>query len=129
MKCMAHNYFANLFTTNPEVCPNLILEHVEPKITELVNEGLCKEFSEQEISDTMFHMGPLKAPAPDVFSAHFYQRHWDILGKDIVDVTQRFFSDSVLSEGVNDTAIVLIPKGDSPEELKEFRPISLCNVI
>jgi hypothetical protein len=49
------------------------------------------------------------------------------MNKDIVAV--RFFQDGVLPEGVNDTAIVLIPKGNDPEELKGFRPISLCIVI
>jgi hypothetical protein len=31
--------------------------------------------------------------------------------------------------GVNDTTIILIPKTDNPETLKDFRPISLCTVI
>jgi hypothetical protein len=42
---------------------------------------------------------------------------------------RNFFQDGVLPEGINDTTIVLIPKGDEPEELKYFQPISLCNVI
>jgi hypothetical protein len=51
------------------------------------------------------------------------------LSKDVVATTQWFFCDGVLPEGINDTTIVLIPKGNNPEELKEFRSISLCIVI
>jgi hypothetical protein len=94
-----------------------------------MNGHLCKEFTDQEISDVLFQMGPLKAPGPDGFPARFFQRHWETLRDDVIHAVRKFFSNGIMPPGINDTAIVLIPKGNNPTELKDFRPISLCNVI
>jgi hypothetical protein len=42
---------------------------------------------------------------------------------------QVFFATGVMPNEVDDTAIVMISKKKDPEELKDFRPISLCNLI
>jgi hypothetical protein len=46
-----------------------------------MNEDLMKEFTEKEISDGLFQIGPLKAPGPDGFPARFFQRNWAALKK------------------------------------------------
>ncbi|XP_073353971.1 uncharacterized protein [Aegilops tauschii subsp. strangulata] len=84
---------------------------------------------ETEISDALFQIGPLKAPGCDGFPARFYQRNWATLKVDIVAAVQDFFITGSMPDGVNDTAIVLIPKVPHPKELKDFRPISLCNMV
>jgi hypothetical protein len=40
-----------------------------------------------------------------------------------------FFVTGRMPDGINDTAIILIPKIDNSKTLKDFRPISLCTVI
>jgi hypothetical protein len=76
-----------------------------------------------------FKFGPLKAPRPDGFPARFYQTNWGVLKAEIVQAVLKFFDSGQMPEGINDTSIVLIPKVDNPKELKDFRPISLCNVL
>jgi hypothetical protein len=122
-------FFEDLYRVENNVHPELVLNQVEVKVTIAMNFDLCKEFSKKEISDEMFQMGPLKVPGPDGFPARFYQRHWGIVKEDVVAATRKFFLDGVMPEGINDTVIVLIPKGTEPEDLKDFRLISLCNVI
>ena len=90
---------------------------------------LCKEFSDKEIGDALFQIGPLKAPGPDGFPARFFQRNWGLIKEDIVKAVKKFFSDGIMPDEVNDTTIVLIPKVPHPEFLSDFRPISLCNVL
>jgi hypothetical protein len=90
---------------------------------------MCKPFLDEEISDALFQIGPLKAPGPDGFPARFFQKNWELLQTDVIRVVQEFFQTGVMPHGVNETAIVLIPKKEDPEVLKDFRPISLCNVI
>lgn len=94
-----------------------------------MNDSLCRNFSDEEIADALFQIGPLKAPGPDGFPARFYQRNWGLIKSDVVRAVKEFFHTGIMPDGINATAIVLIPKVNQPMELKEFRPINLCNVI
>lgn len=118
-----------VFTKDPTLTPDVVLESIEEKVTVEMNNMLCAPFSEKEISDALLQIGPLKAPGTDGFPTRFYQRNWAVVKEEIIAAVLEFFETGVIPEGVNDTAIVLIPKVQFPKELKDFRPISLCNVI
>lgn len=126
---MATSFFKNLYTKDDGVNPQVLLDLIQEKVSSDINACLTKEFTEQEISDALFQIGPLNAPGLDGFPARFFQRNWETLKQDVVNAVMKFFEDGMLPEGVNDTFIVFIPKGNNPKCLKDFRPISLCNVI
>jgi hypothetical protein len=129
MERMATSYFQQLFTKDPSLNPEILINLTREKITTEMNEAFCKEFSDEEIGDALFQIGPLKAPGVDGFPARFFQRNWGTMKTEVINVVKLFFATGYIPEGVNDTAIVLIPKVDQPETMKEFRPISLCPII
>jgi hypothetical protein len=129
MKGMVMDYFQELYRKDTNVNPREVSDLFTCLVTDDMNQSLCKPFSEEEIGDALFQIGPLKAPGPNGFPARFFQRNWAILKMDVVKAVQKFFEDRQMPEGVNDTVIVLIPKVQNPETLKDFRPIILCNVI
>jgi len=126
---MARDFFVNLYSSEPTDQIDSILEAIPCKIDENTNIMLCKPYTDEEIHEALFQMGPTKVPGPDGFPALFYQRHWDFFKADICSAVRGFLQGDTIPDGLCHTTIVLIPKTSKPERLLNFRPISLCNVL
>jgi hypothetical protein len=99
-------------------------------VTEEMNNQLIKEFIAEEVDVALKQMAPLKAPGPDGLPLISNQQYWHLIGKDVTTaVLTCLNSGKILKAIINHTYITLIPKVQNPEEVVEFRPISLCNVI
>lgn len=93
------------------------------------NEELLKPVEDGEVKTALFQMQPDKAPGPDGMTPAFFQKHWKIVGKDVVQMVRNFFASGEISSELNATNIVLISKKKGPTMMSELRPISLCNVL
>ena len=129
MGVMATDFYRTLYMSEGTVNMNLVLDTVPAKVTMAMNESLVAPFYKDEIKRVLFQMFPTKAPGPDGLPAHFFQRHWELCGDEVTEVVLRILRGEDDPSLINCTCIVLIPKVESPEELSQFRPISLCNVI
>lgn len=84
--------------------------------------------SQEEVRKALFSMAPYKASGPDGFPVVFYQKTWEIVGASICSLVTTYFEAGTLPEGINDTLVSLSPKIAHPDNVTQFRPISLCNV-
>jgi hypothetical protein len=129
IKGMVHEFYEDLFTSEPLVMMDSVLDAIPEKVDDHMNEELCKPYSNEEIKDALFQMGPTKAPGPDGFPAMFYQVHWELMQDDVCNAVRSFLGGEDIPEGFCDSVIVLIPKVTNLKHLSKFRPISLCNVL
>ena len=129
MKQLVTDFYKTLYTTEGVQGMDDMLQHVPRKVTTDMNASLCAPYSNEEVKQALFQMFPTKAPGPDGFPAHFYQRHWDICGEEITNVVLRIIRGEESAASINETVLVLIPKVQNPTLLTQFRPKSLCNVI
>jgi hypothetical protein len=129
MKDVATNYFSELFTSTAGTRVEELLEHVDPRVTPVMNEMLCKEYTAQEVKEALDSIGDLKAPGPDGMHAIFYKRFWDVVGDKVTQEVLNVLRGGMMPAEWNDTSVVLIPKVKNPDCMKDLRPISLCNVV
>ncbi|KAL2933269.1 hypothetical protein RDABS01_016388 [Bienertia sinuspersici] len=122
------SYFQNLFASGPIANVEEATVGLSRIITEDMNRSLNADPSNEEIKDALFQMHPRKAPGPDGMHALFLQKFWHIIGPDVCAFVKSWWRGNVSLEGINETCIALIPKCSDPKYMKEFRPISLCNV-
>ena len=76
--------FLDLFRTRGGQVSQQILNAVEAKVTEPMNDNLLKEFTVDEVRRALYNIGDLKASGPDGMPAIFYKNFWDIIGDQIV---------------------------------------------
>jgi hypothetical protein len=126
---MAMEFYGGLFSAQENLQPELICQHVPRKITAEMQETLEQAFFVDEVEAAVFQMGPSKAPGADGFTAGFLQKHWTLVKDKVIVTVLGFLNGGEMPEVKNQTIHVLIPKVANPQELSQFRPISLCNVI
>lgn len=124
-------YFAQLFSSSKPVNHELetITANIYPVVQDSMNNILCAPYTESEIHKDLFDMHPSKAPGPDGFTALFFQKNWDTVGKSVAEDILKIMNAKGVLNGWNSTLITLIPKVKIPLSPKDFRPISLCYKI
>jgi hypothetical protein len=95
----------------------------------MMNNRLCRPFEEKEVEKALFDMKPSKAPGVDGFIAGFFQKHWQLVKDDVASAVLAFLQGGHMPEILSTTIIALIPKVKNPQNITQYRPISLCNVL
>jgi hypothetical protein len=129
LKTLITNYFSSLFTPMAGIDIRHALSHIPARVTPQMNEILQAEFTREEVKCALDSMGDLKAPGADGMPAVFYKKGWALVGDQVVSEVLQVLHGGSIPEGWNDTIVVLVPKVQNPERLKDLRPISLCNVV
>lgn len=126
---LACEFYQQLFTAQEELDPDLVCRYVPRRVTPDMAAMLERVYTEEEVEAALFQMAPSKAPSVDGFNAGFFQAHWQLVKPCMVLAVLSFLNGGELPDEVNKTLLVLIPKVTSPQELSQYRPISLCNIL
>ena len=90
--------------------------------------GLDNLFTEQEIWTAITLMPAEKAPGPDGFTGDFFRSCWPIIKLDVVAAFHSIYN---LNTGplpkLNSASIILLPKKEQADRVKDYRPISLIH--
>lgn len=85
--------------------------------------------TEAEVRKVLLSMPINKSPGPDGYTVEFFKAAWPIIGSDLTVAIQSFFMFGFLPKGLNATILALIPKTIDASVMKDYRPISCCNVL
>ena len=74
-------------------------------------------------------MKPSSAPGPDGLPVTFFKTFWPTIKPEVMALFEEFYSGSMDLGRFNYGIVTLIPKVPSVSDIRQFRPITVINVI
>jgi len=93
------------------------------------NKMLVEDISEEEVKFAIWSCESSKSPGLDGFNFGFLKFCWEIFRKDVLKAVNEFANRGSWPTGSNASFICLVPKIDNPQQLSDFRPISLVGCL
>jgi hypothetical protein len=127
-----NSFYQDLLTetnTNREEAIQKVTRHIPKLINSEQNIALIRPITQSEVDSAVKDMPPGKAPSPDGFTMDFFHYCWDMIKEDVWLAVEESRASSQVLSSLNVTFINLIPKEERATHLKQFKPISLSNVI
>ncbi|XP_073358143.1 uncharacterized protein [Aegilops tauschii subsp. strangulata] len=93
------------------------------------NAALLAPFDATEVEAFVKAMNPASAPGPDGLPVHFFQAFWPMVKEIILDLFREFSRGTLDMSRLNYGIISLIPKVPGAADIRQFRPITILNVI
>jgi hypothetical protein len=82
----------------------------------------------EEIDNVIKEFPTDKTPGPDGFNGKFLKKCWQVIKEDFYKLIEDFYNEKINLESINTAFITLIPKVTDPENMNDYRPISLVSL-
>ncbi|KAE8813355.1 Signal recognition particle 54 kDa protein, chloroplastic [Hordeum vulgare] len=99
------------------------------RVTAVENRALLTPFEEEEVPTIIKGMNPYSAPGREGLSVRFSQTFWHSIKGEIVALFHEFEQGVSNLSRLNFGIIFLTPKVPGASDIRQFRPITVINVI
>ena len=90
--------------------------------------SLIRDFQEEEVKSAMCSMKSNSAPGPNGFGVQFFKSFWQLIGNNYLALFQDLHKGVLDIRRLNYGVIILVPKAQDANNIKQYRPICLLNV-
>jgi hypothetical protein len=125
---LIQDHFESIMTDPPPRTRDFSWAHFQFPTTDF--SSFDKPFTYEEIWQAIRQMPQNKAPGPDGFTGLFFRACWETIRADIVAAVNSVYNLRCHHLNLlNKANIILLPKKDGAESIRDFRPISLVHGI